>query len=178
MEHVESHWSSLFVLERTWRAAGVCCVSLCVTYGVNELCGWGHMSSPAWKGTVPLFLRVGMSGLWYPTVRSDTPRSSRSDLCTCQCRTAFFFFGLRCHFSEEKVVVLHHLSCKLSSFYISSVKQALVLRTTCCYFNKSTVTFQTYQDGFIMVQQLCFPHASRPPSPDAAAAARSSTEGA
>lgn len=77
----------------------------------------------------------------------------------------FFFFGLRCHFSEEKVVVLHHLSCKLSSFYISSVKQALVLRTTCCYFNKSTVTFQTYQDGFIMVQQLCFPHASRPPNP-------------
>lgn len=38
-----------------------------------------------------------------------------------------------------------------------------MLGATCCCFNKSTVTFQTHQDGFITAQQLCFPHAWRPP---------------
>lgn len=40
-----------------------------LTYGVNELCAWEHMSSPAWKGTVPLFSPGGNVPLRGVTLR-------------------------------------------------------------------------------------------------------------
>lgn len=55
-----------------------CCryVVLTVTYGVNELCCPGHMSSLAWQGTAPPFFQVAMSGLQHPAVNGDTPKVS------------------------------------------------------------------------------------------------------
>lgn len=57
-------------------AAGELCVSLRVTYGVNELCCAAHMSSPARDRTVLPFVQVATSGLEHPTVNGDTPKVS------------------------------------------------------------------------------------------------------
>lgn len=52
--------------------------------------------------------------LWGVTLRG------RPDPICAHARAAllFFFFGLQCHFSEEKLGVVHHLFCKLIIFYL------------------------------------------------------------